>query len=74
MNKLALSILSLLIGFVAGILICYAMFVPSTPKRSVPENQYFYYRLSDSTAARHTIGICDSGLIHRVDTIVIEKR
>jgi hypothetical protein len=74
MNKLALSILSLLIGFVAGILISYIMFVPSPPKRSFPENQYFYYRLSDSTAARHTIGLSDSGLIHKVDTIVLEKR
>jgi hypothetical protein len=74
MNKPGVSILGILIGLVAGILIGYAVFRPGTAKQSVPDNRHFYYRLSDSTAVRHTIGVSDSGLIHKVDTIALEKR
>ncbi len=74
MSKLGLSILSMLIGFVAGILVGYVIFTHSAPEPSAPDAQHFYYRLNDSMIARHTICVSESLLDHNVDTVAIELR
>ncbi len=75
MNRLGLPLLGALIGLVAGIVIGYALFTEkaATPVPR-PEVQHFYYRLSDSTVARHTISVTDSGLSHIIDTLAVGQR
>jgi hypothetical protein len=74
MSKPGLSILSMLIGLAAGILVGYLIFTHSAPEPPAPDAQHFYYRLNDSMIARHTISVSESLLGHDVDTVAIELR
>jgi hypothetical protein len=74
MNKLAVAVLSTLIGLVVGILVGYGLFGGKTSNRSVPDPQHYFYRLNDSLIVRHTISVSDSGLDHKIDTVVVEPR
>lgn len=74
MNRLGLAVLGALIGLVVGIVIGNVFFTDKSPKPVLPDVQHYYYRLSDSTMARHTISVTDSGLDHRIDTIDVEQR
>jgi hypothetical protein len=69
MNKLSLSILSSVVGFVLGIVAGYIVLPHPDPKTSLPEVRSFYYCLDDSTIARHTIRSAEAGLVHSIDTI-----
>jgi hypothetical protein len=74
MNRLGLAVLGTLIGLVVGIVIGRVFFTEKTAKPVLPEVQHYYYRLSDSTVARHTISVTDSGLSHIIDTLAVGQR
>jgi hypothetical protein len=74
MDKTGLVIISLFIGVVVGLLIGYGLFTDRTPKAVQAEPQYYYYRMNDTTVVRHTINVSDSGLSHKVDTLLVEQR
>jgi hypothetical protein len=74
MNKLGLSILSVLLGFAIGILTGYAIFKDGKPAPTIPASEQYYYRLNDTTAIRHTISSSDSGVVHKVDTLEVLNR
>ena len=74
MNKVSLSILSIIVGFVLGLVIEYIVVPRPDPKTSLPEGRSFHYRLDDSTIARHTIRSAEAGLVHSIDTIRLLPR
>jgi hypothetical protein len=74
MSKLALSLLSLLCGLAVGVLLGYALFSHRAPLVSSPNAEHFFYQLSDSTIARHTVSVSNGRLEHTVDTLTVHTR
>jgi hypothetical protein len=72
MNKLALSILCILVGFVAGIITGNAIRGEREPQQAASRPSHYYYWLNDSTIVRHAISGSDSSMVHRVDTLLVE--
>jgi hypothetical protein len=73
-NKTSVSLLSIILGFIAGILTGYAVFTAKSPAPRSVEKEHYYYRLNDTTVVRHTISASDSGVIHALDTIAVIDR
>jgi hypothetical protein len=74
MNKAGLSILSLIVGFVAGLLAGFAIHASRESAPPVPGVKYFYYRLNDSLVSRHGVSGSDGRVEHTIDTIRVEPR
>ena len=74
MNKTGVSLLSVILGFVVGILTGYEVFATKTPAPRSVEKEHYYYRLTDTTVVRHTVSASDSGVIHTLDTIAVSDR
>ncbi len=74
MNKAALIILGIAIGAVIGILAGKECFSPSATAPAPPDVHQYYYRLNDSTIARHTVTLQDSSVTHRVDTLALDAK
>lgn len=72
MNKLALSIICILVGFVAGIITGNAIRGNGEPQPLMSHPSHFYYWLNDSTIVRHAISGSDGSMVHRVDTLLVE--
>ncbi len=82
MSKPGLFLLSICAGIVIGLLLGYTFFhgagakppsASTDPIDTSRANEYFY-RLSDSLAARHTVSGSESGVAHHVDTVAIETK
>lgn len=71
MNKLAVGILGMLVGLIAGVFVGYAIFQHGTPIHAVSDTGYFYYRLNDSVITMHTISRSGGKVNHTVDTLKI---
>jgi len=82
MSKPGLFLLSICAGIVIGLLLGYSFFhdsgtksPPSPAGHTDPSGTHqYFYRLSDSLAARHTVSSSDSGVVHRVDTVAIQPK
>ena len=59
-----------MIGVLAG-----KEFLPPAAKAPAPPDiHHYYYRLDDSTIARHTVTLQDSSVTHRVDTLALDTK
>lgn len=74
MNKTGLFILGIVIGALIGILAGKELFPPSAKTPVLPDVHQYYYRLNDSTIARHVVTLQDSSVTHRVDTIALDTK
>ena len=74
MNKTGLFILGIAIGAAAGIVAGKQWPTPGTAPSAPPDVHQYYYRLNDSTIARHVVTLQDSSVTHRVDTIALDAR
>jgi hypothetical protein len=74
MNKAGLFLLTLLIGFIAGMAAGYAILMKTEEAPPVTQVKYFYYRLNDSMVARHGVSGLEGNVVHTLDTIWVETR